>query len=236
MAGHWYGLNSHVGAPFGMNQSWFTTADVINFASIRLIGLFTDSPATAGAVFFILGFPAAALSAYWLGRQLQLTRPAAVTVGVLFAVLPGHQLWFAHLWLSAYWMVPLAVWLVIQVARGIPIWPARADLRGDPQTRRRARWLVTRTALMVVAIGLADVYYVAFTLLLLAVVLVFRLGTGTRAVPLAPGAAVTASIGLLCALSLWVATRARSVTRSPARCPPSGSSGSPRPTPARSSS
>ena len=209
MSGQWYGLNDRVGAPFGMNQAWFTTADVINFASIRLIGLFTQSPATAGAIFFLLGFPLAGLSAYWLGRQLQLTRPAAVTTAVLFAVLPGHQLWFSHLWLAAYWMVPLAVWLVVQVARGERIWPARGDLRGDPQTRSTARWLAARTALVVVAIGLADVYYVAFTLLLLAVVLVFRLGTGTRAVRLASGAVAAAAIALLCAVSLRVATLTR---------------------------
>lgn len=205
----WYGSNPHVGAPFGLNASWYSTADVVNFAAIRLIGLVTHSPATAGAVFFVLGFPAAGLSAYWLCRQLMLTRPAAVTSSVLFAVLPGHQLWFPHLWLSAYWMVPLAVWLVIRVARGTPVWPARGELRGDPQTRRRARWAVARTVLVVLAIGLADVYYVAFTLLLLAIVLVFRLGTGTRAVRLAQGAAVTAAIGLLCGLSLWVVTRGR---------------------------
>ena len=210
----WYGANLRIGAPFGLNPSWYSTADVINFASIRFIGFFTGSPATVGAIFFVLGFPFAGLSAYWLGRQLMLTRPAAVTSGVLFAVIPGHQLWFSHLWLSAYWMVPLAMWLVTQVARGARIWPTRGDLRGDtrgdPRTRRSARWLAARTALLVVAIALADVYYVAFTLLLLAVVLVFRLGTGTRAIRLAPGAVVAASIGVLSGLSLWLTTLGRS--------------------------
>jgi hypothetical protein len=192
-----------------LNQAWYTTADVLNFSSIKVIGLFTDSAATASAVFFVLGFPAAALTAYWLGRQLALSRPSAVTAAVLFSVLPGHQEWFHHLWLAAYWPVPLAVWLIVKVARGEPLWPSRAELRGRGAAGLRARLNAARTAGIVAAVGLADVYYVAFALLLLGTVLIFRLGTGTRAVRLLPGGAVTAAIGLLCAASLFAATRGR---------------------------
>jgi len=42
----WYRVNDHVGAPFGLNQAWFSTADVLNFAGIKVLGLFTDSAAT----------------------------------------------------------------------------------------------------------------------------------------------------------------------------------------------
>ncbi|MGO4343138.1 hypothetical protein [Pedococcus sp. 2YAF34] len=205
----WYRVNDHVGAPFGLNQAWFSTADVLNFAGIKVLGLFTDSAATASAVFFVLGFPAAALAAYWLARELGVTRPAAVVTGVLFSVIPGHQEWFAHLWLAAYWVVPLAVWLAIRVARGEALLPRRSALRAGGAVARRARWEVARTVAILLVVGLSDVYYVAFTLILLAVVLVFRLGTGTRAAALAPGAAAAAAVGLLCGGSLFAATRGR---------------------------
>ena len=65
------------------------------------------TPPRPSALFFLLGFPLAALTAYWLAREVGTTRPAAVAVGVLFSVLPGHQEWFHHLWLAAYWVVPL---------------------------------------------------------------------------------------------------------------------------------
>jgi hypothetical protein len=207
--GDWYRVAPHVGAPFGMNQAWFTTADVVNFAMIRVIGLFTGSAATAGAVYFALGFPAAALTAYWLGRRLTLSRPAAVTVGVLFAVLPGHQEWFPHLWLASYWMVPLAVWLIVEVARGGRIWPTRAELRAPGDVGRAARRLAALTAGVTLAVGLSDVYYVAFTLLLLAIALVFRRATGTPLRSLVPAIAATASVAVLCGASLFAATRGR---------------------------
>lgn len=207
--GNWYSTNLRLGAPFGLNQSWFTTADVINFATVRAIGTFTDSAATAGAVFFVVGFPLAALTAYWLSREIGLSRGAAVVVGVLFSVLPGHQVWFGHLWLAAYWTVPLAVWLVIRVASGQSLWPRAADLSAGGAARRGALLTGARTSAILLVIGLCDVYYVAFTLLLLAVVLVLRLATGTRVGGLAPGAAAAAVIAALCGLSLFVATRGR---------------------------
>jgi hypothetical protein len=196
----WYASTSALGAPFGVNGAWFTTADVLNFATIRVIGLLGGDAATTSALFFLAGFPLAALTAYWLARELGTTRPAAVAVGVLFSVVPGHQEWFHHLWLAAYWMVPLALWLVVRVAQGTPL------LDVGP----RRRWSTVRLALVVLAVGFADVYYVAFTLLLLAVVLLIRLGTGARPRLLVPGAAVTAAVGLLCGLTLAVATRGRS--------------------------
>ena len=125
MEGGGFGSTTRMGAPFGLNAAWFATGDQLNFTAIRVIGLFTDSPATASAVFFVAGYPAAALAAYWLARQLGIARPAAVTVGVLFSALPGHQQWFQHLWLSAYWMLPLGVWLALHVATGQVTDPSR---------------------------------------------------------------------------------------------------------------
>ena len=207
--GHWYATSGHFGAPFGLNHAFFTTADAVNFATVRALGLFTDSAATAGAIFFVLGFPLAALTAYWLGRELGLARGASVVVGVLFSVLPGHQQWFAHLWLAAYWTVPLAVWLIIRVARGQKLWPPASDVRGDGPARTSGLLFGLRTVAILLLIGLSDVYYVAFTLLLLAAVIVLRLATGTGVARLAPGAAAAAVIGSVCGLSLFVATRGR---------------------------
>ena len=205
----WYGTNPSAGAPFGLNSSWFTTADALNFLCIQVIGIFSHSPATVAVVFFLAQFPLAALTAYWLARKLGLNRPAAVVVGVLFSTLPGHQEWFAHLWLSAYWMLPLAVWLVVEVARGTPLWPPAGALRSHGAPGRAVRRRAMALAAIVAAIGLSDVYYVAFTVILLAFALVLRLATGTRPRKLVPEVLTTAAVGLLCGATLFVATRGR---------------------------
>jgi hypothetical protein len=204
-----YQSSDLLGAPFGLNGSWFATADQLNFAVVRLLGLVTGDPDTAAVVFFVAGFPAAALSAYWLARQLGIHRPHAVMVGTLFAVLPGHQTWFSHLWLAAYWVVPLGVWLALRTIQGQTLWPALSDLTTPGPHRRTAALLALRTTLIAVAVGLADVYYVAFTLVLLAVALMVRLGRTRRAVGLVPGLVSALLVALPCAISLAITSRGR---------------------------
>jgi hypothetical protein len=208
MEGDAFGSTHRVGAPFGLNASWFATGDQLNFAVIRLIGLFTDSPATASAIFFVMGYPAAALAAYWLARQLGTARPAAVTVGVLFSAVPGHQQWFGHLWLSAYWVLALGVWLAVQVATGGTLWPTVRGLRAGSPGRGAALLRAAQTVAVAVVVGLSDAYYVAFTLLLLAAALAVRWVT-ERHRSLLPGVAAAALVGVTCATTLALAVLAR---------------------------
>lgn len=210
MDGGGFTSTDRVGAPFGVNGAWFATGDQLTFATLRVIGLFTDSPATASAVFFVAGYPAAALAAYWLARQLGTARPASMTVGVLFSALPGHQEWFGHLWLSAYWVLPLGVWLALRVATGGPLWPTSRALRPGAAERRQAWLQVVQTGGIALAVGLSDAYYVAFTLILLCVALVARRATAGNLRALLPGVAAGAVVVASCGVSLALAVVARS--------------------------
>lgn len=168
-----------LGAPFGQSAGWFPSDDQIHFLAVKVIGLFSDSPYTVGAIYFVLGFPAAALTGYWLLRQLGCHWAPSVTAGVLFSVLPGHQLKFEHLWLAGYWVVPLGLWLVFRVARGLPLWRAVRRREGRRPTAEDVAFNA-RTLLVVVCVAIGDIYYLAFVLVLLAVVTVLRLLKGER--------------------------------------------------------
>ena len=170
----WYGGNLDVGAPFGQNASAFPHADHLHLLLVRLIGFFSDNPFTVGALYFMLGFPLAALTMYWLARQRHLGRPGSVVAGVLFSVVPGHQTMFPHLWLASYWVVPLGLWLVLRTSGGEPLLRIKIDWR-DPSQRRSSIRLNLTTIFCVLSIALGGIYYSAFTLLLLAVTLVLRL-------------------------------------------------------------
>ena len=160
----WYWANPDVGAPFSQHSGWFSDGSWTHFLVVRILGLFSSSPFTVSALYFFLCFPLAGLTAYWLCRRLHISRTAAVVVGVLFSVLPGHQHRFGHLWLQGYWVVPIAVWLLLLAADRLPSAP---DL-----TTRRNRLGV---GLAVVVVGLGGIYYVAFTVILLVVLLVVGL-------------------------------------------------------------
>jgi hypothetical protein len=170
----WYGSNPDLGAPFHQDASWLPLADHLHLFLLRLIGFFSDNPFTVGAIYFFLGFPLAALSMYWLARQRHLGRLGSVVAAVLFSVVPGHQTMFQHLMLASYWVVPLGIWLVLRAAMGEPLFRIQFDWRDSVQ-RRTALPLNLTTAFCVLSIAIGGIYYSAFTLLLLAMVLLVRL-------------------------------------------------------------
>jgi phosphoglycerol transferase len=141
--------------------------------------------------FFLLCFPLIAVIAYLVLRDLGATRAPALVAAVLFAFLPYHlDRNQTHLFLTAYYGIPLAVWLVVTLAEG-----RRLLGRGAP---RRRTLLVIGVCLLV---GAASNYYAVFALLLLVTVVpVAALARRSPRIAL-QGAAVTALVAASFALS-----------------------------------
>lgn len=162
----WYWNNPKLGYPFSQNGAMFPELNVVHVLLVKVLGLFAASPFTPGVVYFVLCFPLAALATYALARSQGLSSWAGFVAGVLFANAPGHQERFGHLWLAAYWVLPLGMWVVLEVLRGRSLLSRRAG------SGRLVGWLGVRTWLTLGAltvVGLSGVYYVTFTMVLLLV-------------------------------------------------------------------
>ena len=201
----WYWANPDVGAPFGQNSGWFADASWTHYAVVKALSLFSSDPATVSALYFFACFPLAAVTMYALARRLGVSIVPAVTVGVLFSVLPRHQDMFPHLWLAGYWVLPIALWLVLTALDRLPArQPPDAGLwRPGLATKSRA---LLGVGLAVVIVGLGGVYYVAFTLVLLGTgAAVTMAATHDRAV-LVRSALLAAGLGFVCGLPLAAST------------------------------
>ncbi len=198
----WYWNNPDLGYPFSQNGAMFPELNVVHVLLVKVLGLFAASPFTPGVVYFVLCFPLAAMSMYALARSQGLSPWAGFVAGVLFANVPGHQERFGHLWLAAYWTVPLGMWVVLEVMRGRPLSSAR------PGSGRLGRWLGVRTWLTLgalTAVGLSGVYYVAFTLVLLLVATVAARWRAGTARGWAPGLLSIAYLGAVLLVPLLTA-------------------------------
>lgn len=152
--------NDELGAPRGEELYDFPVfaGDNAQLAMVRAIGLVARDPIVALNLFYLLTFALAALTAYAVLRRLEVGLPAALAASVLYSLLPYHFLRGEdHLFLAAYWAVPLACFLVLTVLADAPL-----------VTPIRSRRTLAITAACLV-IGSAAVYYAAFTLVLLAV-------------------------------------------------------------------
>lgn len=113
----WYASNPQLGTPFEANFLDFAKPEVLHLAFYRFAGLFTQNIALIHNLFFGLGFHFVALSALAvLRRGFGLSWPLAVAGALLFTFLPFHFIRLEHLFLSSYYVVPIAAWLVLQVS------------------------------------------------------------------------------------------------------------------------
>lgn len=116
----WHVDNPAMAAPGELNLRDVPMMDNdLLFAMIKLIGLFTNNYGVALNLFFLLTFPLVTLSAMFALRQLGISRLSSVFASVLYSLLPYHFVRGQHhLFLSAYFLVPLAVLVALWLAMG----------------------------------------------------------------------------------------------------------------------
>jgi hypothetical protein len=191
-----YNENESLGAPLGQElYDLVLGTEQLNLALVDLIALMFPDPGEIVNLFYLLSFPLVALSAYLAMRLLAVSPPVATVCAVLYALLPFHFVRGpGHLFLAAYYAVPLGAYLVLAVATGAQLFAKR---RSEPRQIRS--WASGRSLLTVafcVVIGSAGVYWAAFTLFLLVAAGGLRLASTRRLGSVTAGAVVAALIAL----------------------------------------
>ncbi|MFB2581110.1 hypothetical protein ACEXQD_07645 [Herbiconiux sp. P15] len=161
----WFTHQSALGAPYGQYYGDYPQADNLHFIAANLLRVFSGDFGVLMNVYFVLGFPLAAITGLWFLRLVGVSRTLGVALAVAFAIAPYHFIkGEGHLFLAAYFVVPLALGVVYKVAVGQPLW-SRRILSG--------RNLATVGTLAL--LGTASSYYSVFVALVLAVVGVAKL-------------------------------------------------------------
>ncbi len=205
----WYEYQPALGAPFGQQYHDFPQADNLHMMAATVIGLFTGSAPVAVNVYYLMGFPLAALTSVWFFRRVGVSKALSLVLSVLFAIAPFHwEKGENHLFLAAYFPVPLALVVVLWAVRGEPVWglaapPRTAQSGGPDRGVRRLRAVFAgrgaATLAILALLGTASSYFSVFLLLMLAtaaVVAFARTRSWTRLAGVI-GAAITLALVML---------------------------------------
>jgi phosphoglycerol transferase len=170
--GGWFLDVPELGAPGSLNLRDVPTSDNnLHVVTLWLLALGTSSYAEVLNNFFLLTFPLVFLSSLIVMRHFNVGWTAAVCASLLYAFAPFH---FTrgehHLFLSAYWPVPLAVMLML--------WASREGFSCEsavPPVRRHSRFAVgVLTSLILAGTGYYYAFFTCFFLLIAAVVPALR--------------------------------------------------------------
>jgi len=162
-----YLSNPSLGAPFGQHLYDLPQgADNLNLLILRGLTRFSSNPALVVNLFYLLSFSLASLGSHVVLRALGVSALVAGVISVLFSLLTYH--FFrgeSHLFLSAYYAVPLAAYLFLRLLGSSALFARRA-----PQPNlSRAPWVSKRSLATVglcLVIGSDNIYYATFALVL----------------------------------------------------------------------
>jgi phosphoglycerol transferase len=157
--------NSYLGAPGAAEFLDWPSADGLLTLEIWLISRFTSNYVAVLNLFALLTYPLIAFASAWAMRRLGLSRPSAFVFSLLYGSIVFHQSRLQlHLFLSAYFIVPLAVALIATVVLaerdcdGV----TAGDGSGAPRLLGVPAWGWVMSA----AAGACGIYYAFFTAVL----------------------------------------------------------------------
>jgi phosphoglycerol transferase len=140
----WYLSDPTLAAPGVHFFGDFATPEGFNYLLIKILSWFISDWALLANLFFLMGFSLIALTSLFVLRQFGLSYPFALTASLLYSFLPYHLIKSeSHLFLSAYYFVPLIIWLATRIYQNrLP----------------RARYSI----LIAVLVGSSGIYYAYF--------------------------------------------------------------------------
>ena len=198
----WFQENPSVAWPFGQELYDFPSisGDNLNFALIKVLGLFSGDPSFLLNLFVLATFPLVGLAAFLVFRRLGLAQSTAVVCAVLFALLPYHfvRALNGHVMLAAYYAVPFGFYLAVTVLSGEPLWSRAPEKQG---WRAHLTLRSAATVAMCVLLATTGIYYALFTLILVAIAGAVATVSMWRLRPLARAGGLIALLGVLLAVN-----------------------------------
>ncbi len=116
--GSGYFINARQGYPFLSYLFDFPGSDAGSLLALWIGAKLTGSEALAHNAYYLLGFPLAALAAFWTLRKFDLSRAGSAACGLLFSAMPFHFLRLPHLYYTWYFVIPFFCWYAAKLFDG----------------------------------------------------------------------------------------------------------------------
>jgi phosphoglycerol transferase len=164
----WIYENWFTGAPYGAVFLDYPVPENFLFLMVRLIAFFSSDPFFVLNLFYAICFPLTALTSLYALKALKVSFFLALPGSMAFTFLPYHFFRLAHVFLAAYFMLPLVILVVVEIMEG-----QTKVLSWDIKLRKFSfDWknpLFLKTILICVLGASCGVYYAFFSVFLLGV-------------------------------------------------------------------
>ncbi|RAV13791.1 hypothetical protein DQG23_32420 [Paenibacillus contaminans] len=166
----WINVNEYVGAPSRLEMYDYPLGgDNLHYLMMKFISLFSSDYAVVMNLYFLLTFPLVMISSMFVFKHFKIPFIPSLMGSLLFTFIPYHIIRTGHLFLVAYYFVPLIIMIIL--------WLSIHDdliLKKEETTRKIKLNIFNRKSLfsicVCILISAAGVYYAFFSCFFLIVI------------------------------------------------------------------
>ena len=170
----WWFHNDRLGTPDILHYEAYPAIENFHFLFIKLISLFTSDYASTLNLFYLLTFPLTTITSLYFLKYFKFSLGAALFGSLLFTFLPYHFFRSYHLFLAAYYLIPLMVLVFLWVSSGVKLIRFDENWRW-PRFEKDFKSIFSIVICVIVgSCGLYYPFFSCFFLLIAAVIAYFR--------------------------------------------------------------
>ena len=144
------------GTPGGQDLRGYPSADTLHHFAFKVMACFTHDIFLISNLFYLVTFPLTTITTLFALRKLGVRASITVAISLLYTFLPYHYLRLEHLYLSAYYHLPLASLFALRLFQGRPFLVDDSECR--PWMYRD--WIAA--GLVCLMLGFSGAYYAFF--------------------------------------------------------------------------
>lgn len=112
----WFSYNPYTGGVFGSNYLDYISCDNLSFFIVKIICQFTNNVFLVYNLFYFLTFILVSITSLMAFRALKVNTKLSIVLSLLYSFIAYHQLRISHIWLTAYFMIPLSIVVALWIA------------------------------------------------------------------------------------------------------------------------
>lgn len=171
-------LYNQLASPYGSSTYDYYTFDLLLLVIQYLFANITSNYVLAYNLFIFSAIYLNGFSAIYALRRLRFSRITATGLGIVYGILPFFfGRYRAHVYLTFYFVVPLAVVLAIEVFRGDFVFKlpfGRKYKESEEKERKKATKATLINAVIMIIIGMTGVYYALLSCMFIAFAAILR--------------------------------------------------------------
>lgn len=116
-----YAASQSIGQPLGYIGADFPTPVASNFLFARLLGLFSSNAFLVTNLYILTSYFMIINMMYYVLDKLKVNNFLAITVALLYALIPYHHLRMSHTWFINYFLLPISIYYLLLLWRSKPL-------------------------------------------------------------------------------------------------------------------